>query len=73
MLDGLSPAVRHLVLMLLPVVLGWAGTDLVPALHGVNPVVGSLAGVLVTAGVAWLTPFTTQYGVGSNTQGDYNV
>lgn len=65
MLDGLNPAVRHLVLMVLPILLGWAATDLVPALQGANPVVGAVAGVLLSALLAWLTPLTRQYGVGS--------
>lgn len=66
MLDKLSPAARHLALLVISAVLGWAGTDLVPSLQGNNPIIATLVGALVTMLIAYVTPLTRQYGVGQD-------
>lgn len=63
-LDGLPPFLRHLILMMLATLLSWAGSDLVPLLNG-HPGWGALAGTLLVAILAWVTPMTRQYGVGA--------
>lgn len=63
MLDKLSPEARHLALLLIGAALAWA-TATIPAL-GWDPMLASLAGAFVTAGIAWATPLTRQYGVGA--------
>ena len=64
MLDALSPEARHLALLLLGALLAW-GTATVPAL-GWDPLLASLAGAFLTAALAWFTPLTRQYGIGSD-------
>lgn len=64
MLDTLPPVVRHLVLMLAAGLLSWASTDLVPLLQG-QPGWGAVAGAVLTALIAYVTPLTRQYGIGS--------
>lgn len=56
---------QHLVLALVPVLLGWVGSDLVPYFEGKNPTVAYLVGVLLTIGTTWLTKLTTDYGRGA--------
>ena len=63
MLDKLSPEARHLALLLIAALLAWA-TATIPAL-GWHPALASLAGAFITAGIAWATPLTRQYGVGA--------
>lgn len=70
MLDSLNPAVRHLILAVVPVVLGVLGTDFVPLLQNVNPFAAGLAAVLLQQIALYLTKLTTQYGVGSDGEGD---
>jgi hypothetical protein len=65
LLDGLKPALRHLVLMLIATGLAWLGADLVPFLQGEGGVLATLAAPFVTLLVAYLTPLTKQYGSGS--------
>lgn len=65
MLDSLSPAVRHLILAVVPVVLGVLSTDAVPVLEGVNPFVAGLVAVLLQQAVLYFSTLTTQYGTGS--------
>ncbi len=68
MLDKFAPHVRHLLLLLLAGALTWAGTDLVPFLKEQEGI-AQVAGVAVTMLIAWLTPLTRQYGVGSTSEG----
>jgi hypothetical protein len=56
---------QHLVLALVPVLLGWAGSDLVPYFEGKNPTVAYLVGVVLTIATAWATKLTTDYGRGA--------
>ena len=63
MLDKLSAENRHIVLILIVVVLTWAAAT-IPALN-LDPLWASLAGGVVTALLAYFTPLTRQYGVGS--------
>ena len=62
MLDKIAPAYRHLILMLVAALLGWASDNV--ANLGLPPLIASLAGVLVAAVIAWFTPLTRQYGIG---------
>jgi hypothetical protein len=65
MLDKLPPELRHLVLMLLVPILGYVSAKVVPAWIS-DPVLAGLAGVVLTALIAYFTPLTRQYGVGSD-------
>lgn len=65
MLDSWPPAVRHLFIILAPIALGWVTSDVVPVLKDRNPLVATLVGAAIVAILAWLTPLTRQYGVGS--------
>lgn len=69
MLDRLSPELRHLILMLLVPVLGYLSAELIPAWIS-DPILAGLAGVVLTALIAYFTPLTRQYGVGSQTEGE---
>lgn len=69
MLDRLSPELRHLILMLLVPVLGYLSAELVPAWIS-DPILAGLAGVVLTALIAYFTPLTRQYGVGLQTEGE---
>lgn len=62
MLDKIAPEWRHLILMLAAALLGWASDNLLNM--GLPPMAASMLGVVVAAGIAWLTPITRQYGVG---------
>jgi hypothetical protein len=66
MLDKLSPEARHISLLLLGTALTWLVIEL-PGLD-VNPLIASLVGAIATAALAYLTPLTKQYGVGSDTK-----
>ena len=63
MLDKLHPETRHIVLILIVVALTWAAAS-IPALN-LDPLWAPLAGGVVTALLAYFTPLTRQYGVGS--------
>jgi hypothetical protein len=63
MLDKLSAENRHIILILIVVVLTWAAAT-IPAL-GLDPIWAPLAGGVITALLAYFTPLTRQYGVGS--------
>lgn len=65
-LDKLPIQGQHLVIAILPVLLGWAGSDLVPYFQDKNPTVAYLVGVLLTIATAWATKVTTAYGRGSD-------
>ena len=54
-LDRLPAPARHLLLAVLPVVLAWVGTDVVPALEGRPGLAGVLA-VTLQAVALWVTP-----------------
>ena len=69
MLDRLSPELRHLILMLMVPVLGYISAEVVPAWIS-DPVLAGLAGVVLTALIAYFTPLTRQYGVGSDKAGE---
>jgi hypothetical protein len=63
-LDKLSAGTRHLVIMVAPVALAWAGTELVPSLkeqYGAT----TAGAVLVTFLSLVLTTLTKQYGRGA--------
>lgn len=64
-LDKLPPFIRHLVIAVLPVLLAWVASDVIPTLQGKEGLAGLLA-VVLGAALAVLTPWvTTQYGVGA--------
>ena len=63
MLDKLNPEARHIVLILIVVSLTWLAAS-IPALN-LDPLWAPLAGAAVTALLAYFTPLTRQYGVGS--------
>lgn len=65
MLDNLPTYVRDFLFVVVPVVLGWLATSVVPALSHDNPLVGVGLAALVAALTAWLTPVTRAYGVGA--------
>lgn len=67
MLDKLPPAVRHFSLMLIAALLAW-GVDTLPRLN-IDPILASLCGAVLTMVIAYVTPLTRQYGVGSGTDG----
>lgn len=69
MLDRLSPELRHLILMLLVPVLGYLSAELVPAWIS-DPILAGLAGVVLTALIAYFTPLTRQYGIGTDKEGE---
>lgn len=64
--DTIPKPARHLILLLAPVILGWAGTDLVPALQHTNSTYAIVGAALLAKVVLWVTPLTRQYGVGSD-------
>lgn len=68
MLDNLSPAMRHLALLALAAVLSFLATNI--DLLGMPGGVRAVAGPLLTAALAALTPLTRQYGVGSVIPGE---
>jgi hypothetical protein len=65
-MDRLPAWLRTLLYQVIPVVLGWLATDIVPALQHRNPLIGALAAVVLTQLVLWLTPATRQFGVGAD-------
>jgi hypothetical protein len=67
-LDRLPAQLRHLILIVAPILLGWVASDVVPFVQAKNPVAAYLIGSLVTAALAWFTPATRQYGVGSGAE-----
>ena len=68
-MDRLSPELRHLILMLMVPVLGYISAEVVPAWIS-DPVLAGLAGVVLTALIAYFTPLTRQYGVGFDKAGE---
>lgn len=67
-MDSWPAWLRHLVLMVAPVVLAWAASDLVPALQnkgGTAALVAAGLGVAISYALMWLTPVNRQYGVGA--------
>jgi hypothetical protein len=64
MLDRLPAQYRHLILMVLVPLLGYVAAQVVPALD-IHPLLAGAIGVVLTEVLAWLTPLTRQYGVGS--------
>ena len=67
MLDKLSPEARHLMLLLIGAVIAWSSTELPTKL---DPLAASLLGAITTAALAWLTPITRQYGIGTHKHPD---
>jgi hypothetical protein len=68
MLDKIPAETRHIVIMLLAAVLGWASDNVLNL--GLNPLVASLAGVVISTLVLWVTPLTRQYGIGKSDADD---
>lgn len=66
MIDRLSPEARHVSLLLIGAALTWLVVEL-PGLE-VNPLLASLVGAIATAALAYLTPLTRQYGIGSDSK-----
>jgi hypothetical protein len=64
MLDKLPAFARHFALLVLAAALTVAGAEVVPALQDQGGV-AAVVGALLTALIAYLTPLTRQYGVGS--------
>lgn len=69
MLDRLPPEMRHIALMLMVPLLGYLSDKAVPAWIP-DPIIAGLAGVALTALIAYFTPLTRQYGVGSDKAGE---
>lgn len=65
-LDKLPIQVQHLLLVLVPVLLGWAGSDLVPWVKDQSPTVAYLLATVLTLATTWFTKITTEYGRGSD-------
>jgi hypothetical protein len=65
MLDKIPAEARHILIMLLAAVLGWASDNILNL--GLPPLVASLAGVVVGTLILWVTPMTRQYGIGKDT------
>lgn len=63
MLDKLTPELRHVLLLVLVPLLGYAAATVVPAID--NAALAGAAGVVLAALLAYFTPLTRQYGVGS--------
>lgn len=63
-LDRLPASVRHLLLAVLPILVSWLGTDVVPRLQGHGTLLAVATLALQVAGL-WGTPVTRQYGAGS--------
>lgn len=66
--DRLWPVFRHLLLLLLPVVLGWISADVLPVLRDQFPQ-WALIWAAVTQLVLYVTPLTRQYGAGARQAG----
>ena len=64
-LDKLPAQLRHLVILVTPVLLGWVTSDFLPWFSGRSPALAGLAAAIVTGLGLWLTPLTKQYGVGA--------
>jgi hypothetical protein len=68
MLDKVPAEARHILIMLLAAVLGWASDNILNL--GLPPLVASLAGVVVGTLILWVTPLTRQYGMGKSDADD---
>lgn len=64
MLDRIPAVYRHLIIMLIAAILGWAADNV--ANLGLDPLVASLLGVVIGTAILWITPLTRQYGVGED-------
>ena len=64
MLDRIPAPMRHLIIMLIAALLGWAADNV--AHLNLDPIVASLAGVVIGTAILWITPLTRQYGVGKD-------
>jgi hypothetical protein len=62
MLDKIPAEVRHILIMLIAALLGWASDNVLNL--GLSPLLASLAGVVVGTLLLYVTPLTRQYGVG---------
>jgi hypothetical protein len=72
MIDTWPASLRHLFLIILPVILGWVSSDVIPPLKDRNPLVATLVGAAVVAILGWITPLTRQYGVGSSARAEHS-
>lgn len=61
----MNAPIRHIILLVLSVVLGWLSTDIVPWIND-NPSLGVVVGGLVASVLAYITPLVNAYGVGSD-------
>lgn len=70
-LDRLPPALRHLILAVVAAILLTMvevyNTNPDAFLASVPPAFSAIVAALITVLIAYITPFTTQYGVGSRT------
>lgn len=66
----MNAAVRHLILLVLSVTLGWLSTEVVPVINDA-PGWGVPIGGLVAAVLAYVTPLVNAYGVGSQKDTTY--
>lgn len=64
MLDRLSPELRHVLIMLIAAILGWASDNVLN--FGLPPLVASLFGVVVGTLLLYVTPLTRKYGFGKD-------
>lgn len=62
MLDKIPAEARHILIMLIAALLGWASDNVLNL--GLSPLLSSLAGVVVGTLILYVTPLTRQYGVG---------
>jgi hypothetical protein len=63
LLDRLPAWARDLVVAVVPPLLGWVASDVIPALHPHTPLAVLACAVLAQAVYALTTIFTTAYGV----------
>jgi uncharacterized membrane protein YeaQ/YmgE (transglycosylase-associated protein family) len=63
LIDRVPPILRHLILLVVPALLAWLASDVVPALSGQGGWLAVVAGLLGQL-LLVVTPLTRQYGVG---------
>lgn len=63
MIDKLPAWAQHLVIAVVPVLLAWLSSDIIPQLSGRVGWAG-IAGVVLSVIVAVVTPITRSYGIG---------
>lgn len=63
-LDRLPTPAQHLLIAVVPPLLAWIGTDVVPALQG-RPGLALVLALLAQVVGLWVTPVTRDYGAGA--------